>query len=73
MLGKSFSNVWLNFCWTHIISQRFAMAALDESMDLLPINKLPVFGGDHYGEDYGVPLERFMGTWSSPGRLLLGS
>ena len=26
MLGKGFSNVWLNLCWTHIISQHFAMA-----------------------------------------------
>ena len=50
MLGKRFPNVWLNFCWTHIISQRFAMAALDEAIDLIPVNKLLAFGGD-----YGPP------------------
>lgn len=47
MLGKNFSNVWLNFCWTHIISQRFATAALDEAIDLIPMNKLLAFGGDY--------------------------
>lgn len=47
MLGKGFPNVWLNWCWTHIISQRFAMDALEEAIDLLPINKILAFGGDH--------------------------
>jgi predicted TIM-barrel fold metal-dependent hydrolase len=47
MLGKQFANVWLNFCWTHIISQRFAMDALDEALDLLPMNKIIGFGGDY--------------------------
>ncbi|MFH0797609.1 MAG: amidohydrolase family protein [Candidatus Omnitrophota bacterium] len=56
MLGKGFSNVWLNFCWTHIISQRFAMAALDEALDLVPINKILAFGGD-----YGTPVEKVYG------------
>ncbi len=56
MLGKGFSNVWLNFCWTHIISQRFAMAALDEAIDLIPTNKILAFGGD-----YGTPVEKVYG------------
>jgi predicted TIM-barrel fold metal-dependent hydrolase len=47
MLGKGFPNVWLNFCWTHIISQRFAIAGLDEAIDLVPMNKILVFGGDY--------------------------
>lgn len=47
MLGKGFSNVWLNFCWTHIISQRFAMDAVDEAIDLVPVNKILAFGGDY--------------------------
>ena len=47
MLGKGFANVWLNFCWTHIISQRFAVAGLDEAIDLIPMNKLLIFGGDY--------------------------
>ncbi|MCE5278125.1 MAG: amidohydrolase family protein [Planctomycetaceae bacterium] len=49
MLGKGFHNVWTNFCWTHIISQKFATDALDEAVDLLPANKLLAFGGDYGG------------------------
>jgi predicted TIM-barrel fold metal-dependent hydrolase len=47
MLGKGHANVWLNFCWTHIISSRFAVAALDEAVDLVPANKILAFGGDY--------------------------
>jgi predicted TIM-barrel fold metal-dependent hydrolase len=56
MLGKGFPNVWLNFCWTHIISQRFATTALDEAIDLIPMNKILAFGGD-----YGLPVEKVYG------------
>jgi len=56
MLGKGFSNVWLNFCWTHIISQRFAMDGLDEAIDVVPMNKVIGFGGD-----YGLPVEKVYG------------
>ena len=56
MLGKGFPNVWLNLCWTHIISQRFAVAALDEAVDLVPMNKLLAFGAD-----YGLPVEKVYG------------
>ncbi|MCC6445161.1 MAG: amidohydrolase family protein [Armatimonadetes bacterium] len=56
MLGKGFPNVWLNLCWTHIISQRFVVAALDEAIDLIPMNKLLAFGGD-----YGLPVEKVYG------------
>jgi len=56
MLGKGFPNVWLNLCWTHVISQRFAMAGLDEAIDLIPANKLIAFGGD-----YGLPVEKTYG------------
>ena len=56
MLGKGFANVWLNFCWTHIISQRFAVAALDEAIDLIPTNKLLAFGAD-----YNLPVEKVYG------------
>jgi len=56
MLGKGFSNVWLNFCWVHLISQRLATLALDEAIDLIPMNKLLVFGGD-----YILPVEKVYG------------
>jgi len=56
MLGKGFANVWLNLCWTHVISQRFAMDGLDEAIDLIPSNKILAFGGD-----YGSPVEKVYG------------
>lgn len=56
MLGEGFPNVWLNLCWTHIISQRFAVAALDEAVDLVPMNKLLAFGADYY-----LPVEKVYG------------
>jgi predicted TIM-barrel fold metal-dependent hydrolase len=56
MLGKGFPNVWLNLCWTHIISQQFVIAALNEAIDLIPMNKLLAFGGD-----YEVPVEKVYG------------
>jgi predicted TIM-barrel fold metal-dependent hydrolase len=56
MLGKGFANVWLNLCWTHIISQRFAVDGLDEAIDLVPMNKILAFGGD-----YATPVEKTYG------------
>ena len=56
MLGKGFPNVWLNLCWTHIISQRFAVLGLDEMIDVIPMNKILAFGGD-----YGLPVEKTYG------------
>ncbi len=56
MLGKGFANVWINFCWTHIISQRFAADALDEVIEAVPANKVCAFGGD-----YRVPVEKVYG------------
>jgi predicted TIM-barrel fold metal-dependent hydrolase len=56
MLGKGFPNVWLNLCWTHIISQRFVMIGLNELIDTVPMNKMLAFGGD-----YGLPVEKVYG------------
>ncbi|MCD6407771.1 amidohydrolase family protein, partial [bacterium] len=50
MLGKGFSNVYLNFCWLHIISQKAAKEALDEVIETVPWNKIIGFGGDYRGE-----------------------
>ncbi len=51
VIGKNFPNVWLNLCWCHIISQRWSLAAIDEILDLVPVNKVFAFGGD-YGRPY---------------------
>lgn len=47
MLGKSRANVWLNLCWTYIISEKFAFEALSEVLDMVPNNKIIGFGGDY--------------------------
>ena len=47
IIGKNFPNAWLNLCWSHVISPRMAMSALDEWIDLVPVNKIIAFGGDY--------------------------
>jgi len=59
-LAKCQPNVWVNFCGTYLLSQRFAQAALEEAIDLLPASKIIAFGGD-YGSPWGVPVEKVFG------------
>ena len=56
VIGKNHANVWLNLCWTHIISQQMTISGLDECVDMVPINKIIGFGGD-----YGRPVEKIYG------------
>ncbi len=56
VIGKNFPNVWLNICWCHIISQKMTCSALDEYIDMVPMNKIIGFGGD-----YGRPVEKVYG------------
>ena len=46
MLAKGFSNVYINFCWLHMISKSAAKEALNEAIETIPINKIIGFGGD---------------------------
>lgn len=56
VIGKSYPNVWLNLCWSHIISPQMSLAALNEWLDLVPYNKILGFGGD-----YHKPVEKVYG------------
>jgi len=56
IMGKNFPNVWLNLCWCHILSPRMACSAMDELIDLVPMNKIIAFGGD-----YHRPVEKVYG------------
>ncbi|MDR0326068.1 MAG: amidohydrolase family protein [Oscillospiraceae bacterium] len=47
MLGKSRGNVWMNMCWTYIISPHFACDALTEMLEMVPWTKIIGFGGDY--------------------------
>ncbi len=47
VLAKNFRNVFIDFCWAHIISPAAARAALAEYLDAVPANKISAFGGDY--------------------------
>lgn len=47
VLAKLFPNVYIDFCWAHIISPPGARAALDEYLETAPANKILGFGGDY--------------------------
>ena len=56
LIGKNFPNVWLNLCWSHIVSPEMTVNTLKEWVDLVPVNKIIGFGGD-----YGKPVEKVYG------------
>jgi len=56
IMGKNFQNVWLNLCWCHILSPKMICSAMDELIDLVPVNKIIAFGGD-----YHKPVEKVYG------------
>ncbi len=56
VIGKNFPNVTLNLCWCHIISQEMTCSALQEWIDLVPVNKIIAFGAD-----YARPVEKVYG------------
>jgi uncharacterized protein len=45
-LGKNYPNVYLNLTWSHIVSPRMTVEALDQLLDYVPLNKIFAFGGD---------------------------
>ncbi len=46
-LSKMFPNVFLDFCWVPMLSEKVAAQALDEFLDLVPYSKL-MWGGDSF-------------------------
>ena len=46
-LGKNFPNAYLDLGWSHIVSPQMLMRSLNEWLDLVPLNKIFAFGGDH--------------------------
>lgn len=46
-IAKQFPNVWVDMCWTHVISQNHAVHALEELLEILPSNKILGYGGDY--------------------------
>jgi len=46
-LAKMFPNVWIDFCWAHVVSPPAARAALHLLLETVPANKILGFGGDY--------------------------
>jgi uncharacterized protein len=47
VLAKNFPNVYIDMCWSHIISPNSSINALLEFIDTVPLNKISAFGGDY--------------------------
>jgi predicted TIM-barrel fold metal-dependent hydrolase len=47
VLAKTHVNVYIDFCWTHIISPFAARNTFYELLDVLPYTKIFAFGGDY--------------------------
>lgn len=47
VLAKNFPNVYIDMCWSHIISPNASVNSLLEFIDTVPLNKLSAFGGDY--------------------------
>lgn len=45
--GKNFANVYLDLCWTHIMSPTLTKEGMREVLDFVPVNKVLGFGGDY--------------------------
>ena len=56
VIAKNFPNVSLDLTWAHIISSRMTCLAMDECLDIVPVNKIIAFGGD-----YSRPVEKVYG------------
>jgi len=47
VLAKLFPNVYVDFCWAHIISGSAARRTLHEMLETVPVNKIFGYGGDY--------------------------
>ncbi len=48
LVARGLPNVWLNLCWSHLISPAQSVQALDLWLDMVPVNKIIGFGGDYW-------------------------
>jgi|GEM_PF-34927 len=46
-LAKNFPNVFIDMCWSHIISPSYSEQFLNEWLETVPANKIMAFGGDY--------------------------
>lgn len=48
MVARASHNIWLNLCWSHLISPTLYAQALDMWLDYVPANRVIGFGGDYW-------------------------
>jgi len=48
LIARGFPSVWLNLCWSHLLSPVQSAHALDVWLDLAPVNRFIAFGGDYW-------------------------
>ena len=48
MVARASHNIWLNLCWSHLISPVQYAQALDLWLDYVPSNRISGFGGDYW-------------------------
>lgn len=46
-MAKNFPNLYLNLCWCYVLSERITLQALEEILDMVPLNKVIAFGADY--------------------------
>ena len=46
-LAKNFPNVYIDMCWTYVISPSYSERYLHEWIETVPVNKIMAFGGDY--------------------------
>jgi glucuronate isomerase len=46
-LAKMFPNVYVDFCWAHVISPAVSRRTLHEFLETVPVNKIFGYGGDY--------------------------
>jgi len=46
-IAKNYHNVYLNLCWSHIVSSHMTVSGLLEYFDIVSVNKIIAFGGDY--------------------------
>jgi len=47
-VGRSLPNVYLNACWSHLLSPHLTKLAYHMWLDMMPINRVMAWGGDYW-------------------------
>ena len=48
IMARALPSVWINLCWSHLLSPTLSEQALDIWLDMAPVNRVLGFGGDYW-------------------------